>query len=269
MRDVTAREAFHTVLLREMVARLKQGAFVLKGGVNLRLFFGNVRYSQDIDFDLDPSARQPLSQLLRQLLADREFGLRLKELGIRGVHYGGRPHKDSTATLRFKLGIEIPGGIVLPTRIEASLRDRPEAEDVVVDTADERVVREYLRESDGPLLIPHYHWMPSIRQKIAALGLRRTVRARDVFDLHVLAHGRISEIDLGALRRSVPTQVLQAAHSRALEISYQEFADQVLTFLDEADRLEYENEDTWLRIQLFVAELLDSVMSTDREGEVL
>ena len=48
---VAAREAVHLLILQE-VANVHGGdAVVLKGGMNLRLFFGSVRYSEDMDLD--------------------------------------------------------------------------------------------------------------------------------------------------------------------------------------------------------------------------
>lgn len=63
--DVAAREAFHVLLLGELSNRLSEGTFVLKGGVNLRLYFGSPRYSEDIDLDGDPSQRTPLHRCPR------------------------------------------------------------------------------------------------------------------------------------------------------------------------------------------------------------
>ena len=45
------REVFHLLFLRELVQSIPLSAFVLKGGANLRFFFGNIRYSEDMDID--------------------------------------------------------------------------------------------------------------------------------------------------------------------------------------------------------------------------
>ena len=44
-------ELFHIAFLEVFSKRVAPGRFVLKGGVNLRYFFGSVRYSEDIDLD--------------------------------------------------------------------------------------------------------------------------------------------------------------------------------------------------------------------------
>ena len=44
-------EMFHLVFLRALVAKGDDKAlFALKGGCNLRFYFGSLRYSEDIDF---------------------------------------------------------------------------------------------------------------------------------------------------------------------------------------------------------------------------
>jgi hypothetical protein len=45
------REVFHLLFLRELVRSVPLSAFVLKGGTNLRFFFGSIRYSEDMDLD--------------------------------------------------------------------------------------------------------------------------------------------------------------------------------------------------------------------------
>lgn len=53
---VTAREVVHLLILEEL-GKLRDGkAVALKGGVNLRLFFGSLRYSEDVDLDGVPEA---------------------------------------------------------------------------------------------------------------------------------------------------------------------------------------------------------------------
>lgn len=45
-------ELFHLAFLEMLSKRLDLSRYVLKGGANLRYFFGSVRYSEDIDIDL-------------------------------------------------------------------------------------------------------------------------------------------------------------------------------------------------------------------------
>lgn len=53
---LTARQAvevFHLIFLRALVAKGEDKSLIaLKGGCNLRFYFGSIRYSEDIDFDV-------------------------------------------------------------------------------------------------------------------------------------------------------------------------------------------------------------------------
>jgi len=50
--SLQVREVFHLEFLRELVKAIPTSAFVLKGGSNIRFFFGSVRYSEDMDIDI-------------------------------------------------------------------------------------------------------------------------------------------------------------------------------------------------------------------------
>ena len=73
---IQAREAVHVLLLRRLQDVQDARAVILKGGVNLRLFHGSPRYSEDIDLDGVPHARLAIHVLLpdegtgRQALID-------------------------------------------------------------------------------------------------------------------------------------------------------------------------------------------------------
>jgi len=49
--NLALRELFHLVFLRDLARSVKPSSFVLKGGANLRFFFGSPRYSEDMDID--------------------------------------------------------------------------------------------------------------------------------------------------------------------------------------------------------------------------
>ena len=262
--QVAAIEALHALLLKELTARLRPEQFVLKGGVNLRLFFGSVRYSEDMDLDAAPEAHRSLKEAIQASLGSRDLVQRLRELGMTGVAYSGRPSKDSDATLRYKLQVLLHGGIRLPTRIEASFRNRCEGDTAVLEVVEEQIVRPYLRDEDEAFAVPHYPRTPALRQKTVALARRAAVQARDVFDLSVLARGRIEESDLQFLRKWIREEDLCKARDRALELGQPEFAGQVLEFISEEDRERLG--DAWTEIQLFVADLIEAVLRVDPEG---
>lgn len=64
-----AIELFHLVFLRALVAKNEDRALVsLKGGCNLRFYFGSVRYSEDIDFDAVVISKDTLKNKVDRLL---------------------------------------------------------------------------------------------------------------------------------------------------------------------------------------------------------
>ena len=82
--DRQAVELFHLLFLRTLLAGPEKTHIVLKGGCNLRFFFGSARYSEDIDFDVAVIAPGTLKKNVDKLLApgamlDRQ--LRAHELG--------------------------------------------------------------------------------------------------------------------------------------------------------------------------------------------
>lgn len=252
-----AREAFHTLLLLRLRERVATSQWRVKGGVNLRLFFNSVRYSEDMDLDAEPRARLALRGSIQEFLRDIKVRRRLAELGVRDVLTADRPAKDTETTLRFKLRLEIGGGVQLPTKVEASFRARLRDDVIVEENADTKIVGQYLARSELPLVLPHYDRTAAIRQKISALAGRAEVQARDVFDLAVLCEsGR--DFDLAAVGRNVEALVLTAARDRAFELDNAAYASQVLEFLDTPDRVTHA--DRWEEYQLVTAMLIESIL---------
>src|SRR6266487_3832121 len=217
--DVAVREGFHVHLLRALVERINPSLFRLKGGVNLRLFFGSIRYSEDIDLDGDQRARPALRREVGRLLHDAAFLRQLAALGIRGIEARSGPNKDTETMLRYKARVVSPGGVPLPTKVEVSYRSEESAEEATLEAADERITSQYLSSANRPLSVMHYTLMPAVRQKIAALALRAEVQARDVFDLALLAHGDTDRLDLPFLRSRLTDDSLREAHRRALSLA--------------------------------------------------
>lgn len=85
MSGTQAREAVHLLLLRELQKVKEARAVILKGGVNLRLFHGSPRYSEDIDLDGESDPRLAIRSTIRGIFGDREFARSLTRLGLRGV----------------------------------------------------------------------------------------------------------------------------------------------------------------------------------------
>jgi hypothetical protein len=243
-----------------MADKMGTDGWRLKGGVNLRLFFGSPRYSEDMDLDGVPRTRERLRRDLRRLLSSKPFRQRLARIGIRDIGAPEiRPSKDSETTLRFKLGLLVGGGVSLSTKIEVSFRESGAEDEVLVERADDKIAGRYLASTELPLLVPHYTKNSAVRQKIAALAGRSYAQARDVFDLCLIAGGSLSGLDLAGLRKNLSNETLRQALSRAVDLPHKEYKDKVLEFLEPEDqaKLAY----TWEDQQLFAVELVDSLLA--------
>ncbi|SRR5579859_178290 len=75
------REGFHVVLLRALAERLQGRDWVLKGGTNLRLYFGSIRFSEDVDLDVGKDVAGAMQRAIPATLADGDVQRRLQTLG--------------------------------------------------------------------------------------------------------------------------------------------------------------------------------------------
>jgi hypothetical protein len=254
---VAARELVHLLILRELVGVCRGGGVTAKGGVNLRLFFGNVRYSEDMDLDGTVEASDAIRSCLKGLFDDREFTRRLQRYGIRGLDPGEGPNKDTETTFRYKFGVIAGAGIRYPTKVEVSFRKRPEADRAVLETPSSEILDAYGLDT---FAVHHYPREAAVRQKVDALAGRREPQARDVFDLHVLVPDDPTEGLLEFLAATLRHDRLEEAHARALAISYGEYKGQVFEFLGEEARSRYATESMWDEMRLRVAALIESVL---------
>lgn len=238
-------EAFHLAFLDVLSVRVDPSRFVLKGGANLRYFFGSVRYSEDIDLDMRAIEPWRLADKVDAILESTPIGILLRPTGLAIEEYT-KP-KQTNTTRRWKIGIRAEGhSEAVRTKIEFSNRNGDERHRL--DPVPGAIVEAYgLR----PPKIQHYVDPAPIEQKIRALADRSNTQSRDVFDLDLLL--RRSSLATG----SVDGPTLEAAAGRALDLPFAVFRDQVLPFLD-PDAVElYGTPDRWEQMQTFVAEALE------------
>lgn len=243
--EIQAIELFHVAFLDALSKRVDPGRFVLKGGVNLRYFFGSIRYSEDIDLD---SALAPYltKEKVEGVLDSGSLPILLRTHGVAVVRHTNP--KLTATTQRWKVALAVPGiADPVPTKIELSAR-KGEGE-FALEQIPAPVVAPYgLR----PPTVQHYTGDTPAVQKILALKGRGETQARDVFDLELLLRRRA--LAAGVLDPAA----LEDAASRALELPYAAFRDQVLPFLDPDGAELYEGEDAWTQIQTFVASALEA-----------
>jgi hypothetical protein len=238
-------ELFHLAFLDVLSGRVDPARYVLKGGANLRYFFGSARYSEDIDLDLNGKAPWSLEDQVDAVLGSGALRILLRVGNLSIVDFS-KP-KQTETTRRWKVGVGISGReAIVRTKIEFSNR-RAEGS-FRLEPIPSSVVAPYALRSPS---VQHYTGDTPTEQKVRALAGRSETQARDVFDLDLLLRRR------PLAPGSIDPKVLTEAIDRALQMPYDAFRDQVLPFL-EPDALElYEGEAAWEQMQTFVAEQLE------------
>jgi predicted nucleotidyltransferase component of viral defense system len=244
-------ELFHLVFLRALVAKGEdKGLVALKGGCNLRFFFGSVRYSEDMDLDVVVIAKDTLKKKVDRLLQSPAVTAPLKTHGITIVERS--TPKQTETTQRWKVALRRAGD-ELPIRTKVEFSRRGAIEGTAFEAADREVVRPY---GLTPVLATHYKTSTAIRQKVQALSARAEPQARDVFDLSLLL-SRSEAADL-ALDATTKTW-LPSAIDHALGISFDEYTSKVVAFLDPSHAEVYGGRAAWDAMQEDVVVRLEAL----------
>ena len=159
--------------------------------------------------------------------------------------------KQTETTQRWKIALATSGiGAPLRTNIEFSRRGSPA--DCEFAAVDADLARHY--EISAPL-VNHYTAASAIAQKIEALALRPTPQARDVFDLHLLLTSH-PHLEVTAKRA-----VIHKATLCAMDLSFDDFAGQVLAYLTPEHESLYQLKRTWEQMQNDVVSALERITS--------
>jgi predicted nucleotidyltransferase component of viral defense system len=236
-----------------MEARLNRATWVVKGGVNLRAWFGSRRYSEDLDLDAVGGAPHALRERFDKILLGRPLEDLLTSQGLEVVRIS-KP-KQTDTTQRWKLELNAAGvSVPLHTKVEFSRRGTRD-EEYVLEPARSDIVRPY--GIPAPT-VNHYTARSAIRQKIQALASRAETQARDVWDLdHLL---RTTDADLRPLSDNV-RDALPEATERVMALEYDVFKAQVVPYLSDEDQAVYGTRDAWDRMRELVIERLDECAS--------
>ena len=249
-------EAFHLVFLQVFVTGSRRERCILKGGTNLRYFFNSVRYSNDIDLDVDAPANWQLEQAVDAALSSSPLVKTLQAAGIAIEPGSVSKPKQTPTTHRWRLGLIEPGvrgSEAARTTIEfSSLEDG--SGDHKFAAVPAAVVRPY-----GVLAptVAHYRLGAALEQKVAALAERSQTKARDVFDLDLLFRLYAREATPPPL--SAPKAELAA--ERGLALTDDDFEVQVVPFLDPDVAELYAGR--WTTMREEVAEHLIELVPTD------
>ena len=167
-----AIEIFHLLFLRAFGARVDKSLFTLKGGCNLRFFLKSIRYSQDMDLDIQTMAVGTLKNNVNRVLEGPAFTQALRTQGIELVSTAQTKQTETTQRWRLALRI-IESGTQMPTKIEFSRRGLDSGK--AVEPVDAGIIRAYRLYQ---VIVPHYSVHTAFAQKISALALREQIQSR-------------------------------------------------------------------------------------------
>jgi predicted nucleotidyltransferase component of viral defense system len=237
-------EQFHLLFLDQLGRKLDKRHYALKGGCNLRFYLRSIRYSEDMDLDVQSTPVETLRDRVDQILKGSSLERILQSRGLK-ITYCSSP-KQTETTQRWKLALVAKGAeLPLHTKIEFSRQGI--GEPVVFEPVDSLIMREYQLT---PILASHYPPEAAFRQKINALIHRSQTQARDIFDLDHLLRCGVSPVGM-----DMPAQ-WREAQQNALSISYPIFKSQVLSFLAPEYQTQYDNPQAWDEMVLRVVEAL-------------
>lgn len=114
-------ECFHLVLLRLLEARFDRARWAVKGGVNLRAWFGSRRYSEDLDIDALGGQPHVLEEKVDRLLASRPFADLLATQGL-ALARSSKPQQTDTTQHPVVRRLQGPGAPVPRARGSRGLR---------------------------------------------------------------------------------------------------------------------------------------------------
>lgn len=248
--DLQKREVFHLAFLRALLRGPAGQRVVLKGGSNLRFFYGSVRYSEDMDLDAAGIEIDMLRDRVMSVLRSGPLLDTLRTYGIvRIVPPDMRVAKQTATVQRFKVHLLTAAGIDLYTKVEFSRRglDAP----VRTDGVAVGVLAAYRMP---PLVIQHYGPEAAIRQKLRALIARAEPQARDVFDLYTLSSQPEA---LSSEVWRLPSRSVRNARETVLSIEYVQYRDTVVNYLGSEDREAYDAPAIWDEIRFRIVSRLE------------
>jgi len=252
--DTQIREVFHFSFLDRLLKLSDPGLYILKGGVNLRFFFGSPRYSEDMDIDVLAGSVETLKKNGYKILNDRAFRRSLRSFNITDIEVNDPAKaKHTDTTQRFRFGLVTSAGNRLPSKVEFSRRKESadgESESALIDA---EIARTYRKLA---FRCPHYTGTAAVAQKLRALAGRPVTQARDVFDLGILVRGGYSP--------TAPWSSLLSDndHAKAIDclmsLNWENYEGQVVEFLDDDSREEFGHRSAWDLLQCQILNELEA-----------
>lgn len=248
------REVFHLEFLRWFGRKVDSRYYALKGGVNMRFFFGSIRYSEDMDLDLIEVRVDVIQNIVLQILKSQNFIDNLRPYSIQSISVPDMVKvKQTETTQRFKIHLINFAGEDLFTKVEFSLRGLKDG--ITASAVPDPILRAYKLI---PIIVPHYDAMAATLQKINALASRPTVQARDIFDLYILSP-KLNDSEVNSLK-APEKEKLERAYENLFSVTFEQFRDSVVSFLSPDEQASYNSSLFWDEIKLKVANLLEELL---------
>lgn len=244
-------ELFHLLFLDQLGRKLDKRFYALKGGCNLCFYMKSIRYSEDMDMDIQTIPKDKLQSIMAGILKSKPFA---QILQVHGIMIGRWSEPKQTATTqRWKVGLTISGSdILLPTKIEFSRRGMKG--NTVFEAVDPELIRNYHL---SPIMANHYDSHSAYEQKVEALITRSTTQARDIFDINLLLNTGLDRNISGSKLRSR----LREAESNVMSVTFDIFKSQVLSYLHPDYQKQYDSASVWDDMVLKVVEALNEEAS--------
>src|SRR5579872_102327 len=227
-------ELFHLLFLYQLGRKVDKKLYALKGGCNMRFYFKSIRYSEDMDIDIQIINKDTLFKNVNKILSSSPLNTILQAQGIEILSISSP--KQTLTTQRWKIELKSKNTVLpLHTKVEFSRREFED--DTIYEPIDSQITRQY---SLPPFIANHYSIQSMFRQKVRALALRNETQSRDIFDLYFLinsgSHFKLDE-DIIAM--------LPDAKFKAEKISFEDFKGQVVAYLSEEQQKEYDDVSIW------------------------
>lgn len=241
-------ELFHLMFLRQFSMQIDANLYVIKGGCNLRFFFGSVRYSEDLDLDVYTIAQETLENKINKLLGTPPLLKLLQGYGVTQLEVTAP--KQTATTQRWKIQIHTEQGeMPYHTKIEFSQRNGKTQNELA--NVNMKICQAYRLP---PMRLSHYGLADAITQKVLALAHRSLTQARDIFDLYFLLHHGKPKLSL-----SLKKNTLVQAEEALLSISFADYKSQVVNFLEPDEQAIYDSKDYWSTISNEVFQYLNGL----------
>jgi predicted nucleotidyltransferase component of viral defense system len=249
-----AIESFHLLFSHRLTNKVDRSLFCLKGGCNLRFFFRSIRYSEDIDFDVQTISVNTLKKNVSQIIEDSRFHSVLSnQLKLSIVDWSAP--KQTETTQRWKVALRLEGqSLTIPTKIEF-YRRQSQIIDAKVDPIATEIIQSYRLQ---PIILQHYKIEQAVQQKIQALIHRTETQARDIIDLQILKNYQIQQLKL-----NISKEDQEKAIETLMAVRFDDFKSQVWPYLLTDYQNAYDTHKEWNRLQQEVIEFIENVNQGD------